>query len=357
MENYREIKAVSASLLKDMRKYYMDFDTLERYKYFFKANDSLSLGTLIHETLETKGENLKNYLLFGSDRLDGITPNEKEVLLSENPLVKYLELYNNIDTRRINSNRRLLGDDLTKWDSDANKSFKKVSKKVEEILDRGSNIIQDIENFKSDYGKEPNILFGDSHIKDFELCEDVLSRIDKYILPDSCTIGIERQFLFNYDNIPCKMMVDLLQVDHENKIIWIIDWKTTSDTLKMIPYSYKKWGYDLQSSFYCTGIWLCEDNDIKKLRKQGYKTAFKFIFINTFNGLIFPFIESNTRSPRHGGIYLDTPYRDDNNDNPTIRIYDGFRNLKGLIRKNELDKKVIGWKDLIKKINLNNIPV
>lgn len=55
------------------------------------------------------------------------------------------------------------------------------------------------------------------------------------------------------DNVTCKAEVDLLKLDHGNKIIYLYDLKTTYDN-ENFEYNYIKNGYYLQSAFYYKAV-------------------------------------------------------------------------------------------------------
>lgn len=64
-------------------------------------------------------------------------------------------------------------------------------------------------------------------------------------------------------DIKCKSEVDILKVDHKNKIIYPRDLKTTFDN-ENFEYAYTKYRYDLQAAFYTMAVrYWADENDMK----------------------------------------------------------------------------------------------
>ncbi len=64
----------------------------------------------------------------------------------------------------------------------------------------------------------------------------------------------ELPILFNYMEIPCKILPDKLKIDHVNKTIEPIDWKCSSWDNESPEGSYLKYAYYIQAALYDTGI-------------------------------------------------------------------------------------------------------
>jgi hypothetical protein len=52
----------------------------------------------------------------------------------------------------------------------------------------------------------------------------------------------------------CKSLFDIIKIDHNKKIIYPVDLKTTGDHVLSFPYNFLKWNYYLQASFYYDAI-------------------------------------------------------------------------------------------------------
>jgi len=63
----------------------------------------------------------------------------------------------------------------------------------------------------------------------------------------------EFEILWEYNGVKCKSLVDRVVVDHTNKIIKLIDFKTTAK-LHSFNESYKNFGYDRQLAFYTKAL-------------------------------------------------------------------------------------------------------
>jgi hypothetical protein len=86
-----------------------------------------------------------------------------------------------------------------------------------------------------------------------------------------------------------KGIVDNLLIDHDNKLIYINDVKTTSKELKNFSESVEFYSYWLQAAIYCTLIGVKFVN----LIDQGYGLKFHFVVIDK-NYQVYPFPVSDT---------------------------------------------------------------
>lgn len=92
-------------------------------------------------------------------------------------------------------------------------------------------------------------------------------------------------------DIKCKSEIDILKVDHKNKIIYPKDLKTTYSNEYGFSYSYLKYRYDLQACFYRLSImyWAKENN------MHDYKIEFmEFIVADTSSNNRRPLIYKTT---------------------------------------------------------------
>lgn len=87
---------------------------------------------------------------------------------------------------------------------------------------------------------------------------------------------------FNYEGIECKALLDRIIVDHKNKTIQPIDFKTMGDQTLYFPKSLRQRRYDIQAAFYTEALYYFKERDDKTL--QYYKILpFKFIVESTIN--------------------------------------------------------------------------
>ena len=87
---------------------------------------------------------------------------------------------------------------------------------------------------------------------------------------------------FSYYGIDCKALLDRVIVDHKNKTIQPIDFKTMGDQTIYFPKSLRQRRYDIQAAFYTEALYYFKERDDKTL--QDYKILpFKFIVESTVN--------------------------------------------------------------------------
>lgn len=87
---------------------------------------------------------------------------------------------------------------------------------------------------------------------------------------------------FTYNNVDCKALLDRVIIDHKNKTIQPIDFKTMGDQTIYFPKSLRQRRYDIQAAFYTEALYYFKERDDKTL--QDYKILpFKFIVESTVN--------------------------------------------------------------------------
>ena len=90
-----------------------------------------------------------------------------------------------------------------------------------------------------------------------------------------------------------KGIVDNLVIDHDQKILYINDVKTTSKDLKDFPETVEFYSYWMQAVLYCTMVSL----NFSNLMEKGYRIKFHFIVIDKmFQTYAFPVAESTLSS-------------------------------------------------------------
>ena len=87
---------------------------------------------------------------------------------------------------------------------------------------------------------------------------------------------------FTYNNVDCKALLDRVIIDHKNKTVQPIDFKTMGDQTLYFPKSLRQRRYDIQAAFYTEALKYFIERDDKTL--QDYKILpFKFIVESTTN--------------------------------------------------------------------------
>lgn len=101
----------------------------------------------------------------------------------------------------------------------------------------------------------------------------------KYFERDTNFVEILDQYsiYFNYEGIECKALLDRIIVDHKNKTIQPIDFKTMGDQTLYFPKSLRQRRYDIQAAFYTEAL------KSKKVYETYEILPFKFIVESTIN--------------------------------------------------------------------------
>ena len=87
---------------------------------------------------------------------------------------------------------------------------------------------------------------------------------------------------FTYNNVDCKALLDRVIIDHKNKTVQPIDFKTMGDQTIYFPKSLRQRKYNIQAAFYTEALKYFIERDDKTL--QDYKILpFKFIVESTTN--------------------------------------------------------------------------
>jgi hypothetical protein len=114
------------------------------------------------------------------------------------------------------------------------------------------------------------------------LCKSALvadKYISKYLTPTAdCTLYRHKVLSFMVAGEECKGEVDLVYINHKEKTIQPIDFKTTGVSLSGFNYEFWKYRYDFQCAFYTEG--LQQDPEIKQLMSDGYQiNNFQYIVV------------------------------------------------------------------------------
>jgi len=101
---------------------------------------------------------------------------------------------------------------------------------------------------------------------------------------DSVKVFNQLEIYWKFKGLDCKSKLDKVLIDNENKLITIVDLKTTGNSTFSFSSSALKWRYDLQSCFYSTALyWLIhESDDVYWHHYKDYKfNGFKFVVEST----------------------------------------------------------------------------
>ena len=89
--------------------------------------------------------------------------------------------------------------------------------------------------------------------------------------------------IFTVNGIKCKVLFDLIKVDHKNKVIYPADIKT-SDSIYTFPQNFLKFRYDIQASLYTESLYNADIKKLLHLKNNNYRIEdFRFIVISLKN--------------------------------------------------------------------------
>jgi len=101
--------------------------------------------------------------------------------------------------------------------------------------------------------------------------------IGKYLTPSATNTIYRRKVIqFDYKGIDFKSELDEIYIDHADKTIQPIDYKTEGQSINMFKYNFWKFRYDFQASVYSFGV--RQDPEMQQLIRDGY-TVLPFIYI------------------------------------------------------------------------------
>ena len=113
---------------------------------------------------------------------------------------------------------------------------------------------------------------------------------------------------FTYNNVECKALLDRVIIDHKNKTIQPIDFKTMGDQTIYFPKSLRQRRYDIQAAFYTEAL------KSKKVYETYKILPFKFIVestVNPGNPLVFNCSSELLDIGKYGRLpyrFCDKPY-------------------------------------------------
>lgn len=81
-------------------------------------------------------------------------------------------------------------------------------------------------------------------------------RMMAYLNPPDTDVQVETQVVIHFEHrgYPCKVMLDIEQVDHVKKTARAVDYKTTKEKILDFPKAIRQWHYDLQGAFYSLAL-------------------------------------------------------------------------------------------------------
>lgn len=125
---------------------------------------------------------------------------------------------------------------------------------------------------------------------------------------DGKTLIYQKVILWEQEGVECKAMLDIIEVDHDRKVIIPIDLKTTANKGHYFDGSILKYDYAYQGGFYTLGLEKWRD-----VHYEGYAILpFRFVFVEkscTFAPMIYVLSNKDISITIGGGEYNGKPVR------------------------------------------------
>ena len=293
--NYFDIKAISSTLIKNLNKYEE-----------FKSGKGIIIGSLVDFYATEDISDFEKF--FWIDELKNIPrPQIKDFsdYIFENEINNLEKTFSemNLNSKKllkdediiIYKDKKLIGNFIIK-ENTYKEAFDKVGfkkKSIDSILDE---FYENLDYYRNKIKKH---LIENSEKKiitrqDIEVAKECFknilnSQFKKFFIKENDKIELYHQVEIYWEN-KCekKAKIDILFIDHEEKIIGIKDLKTMSDyTLNFLD-SFIKYRYDIQMNHYYESLIFIENaksnhinlpNNIKNLINKGYKVSNFFGFI------------------------------------------------------------------------------
>jgi hypothetical protein len=271
---------------------------------------------------EVKEEKISSSIIMGHlvhTLLSGMDFDEKfHIAVSAEPKGQMADLVNNLYNRTLKSIDKETGMQTDSFETifmDA-VTATKYDYNMQEVAFKGKDAAKILSMFTGDaeiYYKEKLLAIGKMvvSVPVVQQAERLVEKIkahphSQYYANVKTDTGVEvfheLPILFDIDEVPYKAMVDKVIVDHIDKTIAPIDWKTSWDN-ENPQQSYTKFGYYLQAAMYnyALTVWAKEHG------LEGYQILpMKFIFIDTagFADPVVLVLSSNDLREARDGFHL-----------------------------------------------------
>lgn len=151
---------------------------------------------------------------------------------------------------------------------------------------------------------------------------------DDYDVFTEVDILFEMNIRDGFPSLPCKAKLDKLVIDKKNKIIYLIDVKTTSKSVNEFYKSVRDYDYGRQMYFYTLALWHLLANKYNWLYDEDVKLEYKFIVSETnpvYECKVYnvkqELINSEYRINKVNEILRDINYAINNNEFSYTRTY------------------------------------
>lgn len=259
--NYRELGALNVSMIKlfdtDPVKFFETFKLGKKKKAV--KNVSTKIGDLVDfYLLDCKGDESEfdlrvdeKFALFEENKGSGqafILADELFEIAQENTdengviMLKFESMFSDA-LKKVQANGKYSG----KTEEKALEDFEKKALSYYDFLIENADKVVVDESLINKAKKVGNLLKDDEFTADLFNDDDAnIENFPKFVIEWKYTTKSGKV-------IDCKSEVDLIKVDHKNKIIYPKDLKTTYDN-ENFEYTYLKFRYDLQAAFYTLAI-------------------------------------------------------------------------------------------------------
>lgn len=327
-QEYFNSNRVSASYIKAMVVHHCihgDFNVkFEEDKEEEIVHPSLFIGEQVHNILETNGSSYHNLSVREPTDYDNLSKRERAIIDSDKPFPTcILEGYNNADTRLLQEI-----DPDKEMGKKQQTIYTKYYQMYQDLLTIRFNHEEQIEEFNN-YITDDNIVINDivfdPPMQTQEIYQKITncyhafmeSKVYKTFLysleqhPD-WQVFTEDAIYWEYRGVECKSLLDKYYVNHKEKKIKVIDYKTHHDAAIFFPNSYRKYKYAIQFAFYVQAL---------KAIYPEYTMDFYCVSISTseYDVEIYTVSERDLHCGRHGGIMK--PIGSKFNDDEELNIY------------------------------------
>lgn len=288
---YRKLLVLSYSMLKTFDKSREDFyrEYIICDKKQEKPSNAITLGNLVHTLLANQGDFDSKYHVCSCK-----PPVGQMLELADALYIRSLQSMNEFNEQQ--DNFKVLFSDAVqkvKYDYEGNEiAFKKKDEaKILEMFEESDCEMfykEKLENFNKTIVTIPIIEQAERLVQKVKESD----RTCKYTITPEGNVEVftELPIQFTIAGIEYKCLPDRMEVDHDNKIITPIDWKTNYDN-ESCEIAILKYGYYLQMAMYDQGI---KEWAIKHELKDYKVELMKFIFIDT-KGFNLPVILTMSR--------------------------------------------------------------
>lgn len=231
---YREYPALNYSSLKNLDEH----PSLVRLD-IKRSSDAMDRGSLIDTLLTNEKDFEKLFHIMSEDK-----PTSTLLVLYEN-LINILTEYNETD---IVTQAEILIKDLNLWSNIKNPDL--IQQRIKDpilfsCIKEHFESQNKIKIYQTDYNNSKALI---ESLKTHEFTSKYFNSND--------TVEILNQvpIVFKYKDFEYKVLIDILYIDHWNKLVIPIDLKTSEDSVNSFKYKIYKFRYDIQASMYHKGV-------------------------------------------------------------------------------------------------------